>query len=87
MTRFDKLGRVWVLMKANQPSLDVIEDEFDKVFAVNVKSIFHVSSLPYLFPECISSVDNGTVFSSFHTQSYQPRGRGINDQHRVNWSN
>ena len=23
--------------------MDVIEDEFDKVFAVNVKSIFHVS--------------------------------------------
>jgi hypothetical protein len=40
-----------VLMKVNQPSLDVIEDEFDKVFAVNVKSIFHVSSLSYLFPE------------------------------------
>jgi hypothetical protein len=51
VTRFDKLGRVWVLMKANQPSLDVIEDEFDKVFTVNVKSIFHVSSLSYLFPE------------------------------------
>jgi NAD(P)-dependent dehydrogenase (short-subunit alcohol dehydrogenase family) len=27
-----------------QPSLDVIEDEFDKVFNVNVRSIFHVST-------------------------------------------
>ena len=30
-------------MTTKQPTIDVTEDEFDKVFAVNVKSIFHLT--------------------------------------------
>ena len=33
----------YVLMDEWQPTMEVSEDEFEKVFAVNVKSIFHVS--------------------------------------------
>lgn len=50
----DKFGGVDILVNnagtsyKNKPTLDVTEDEFDKVFAVNVKSIYH--SVPAIVP-------------------------------------
>jgi NAD(P)-dependent dehydrogenase (short-subunit alcohol dehydrogenase family) len=42
--------------------MEVIEDEFDKVFAVNVKSIFHVSTPT----SCIHLTTSNTPQSSRH---------------------
>jgi 3-oxoacyl-[acyl-carrier protein] reductase len=46
----EKFGRIDLMINnagwcySNKPMLDVSEEEFDRVYAVNVKSIFHVAS-------------------------------------------
>lgn len=53
-----KWGRMDILINnagtsyKNKPTIDVTEDEFDKVFAVNVKSIFH--SARHFIPNLIN---------------------------------
>jgi 3-oxoacyl-[acyl-carrier protein] reductase len=49
-TAIDSFGRLDIVVNnagwtfRNKPMLEVTEDEFDKVFAINVKSIFHMNN-------------------------------------------
>jgi len=55
----------------NKPSLDVIEDEFDKVFAVNVKSIFHSSR--HFIPNVINQGEGGSMINIASIGATRPR--------------
>jgi len=55
----------------NKPTLDVIEDEFDKVFAVNVKSIFHSSR--HFIPNVINQGEGGSMINIASIGATRPR--------------
>lgn len=73
----DKFGRLDILVNnagtsyKNKPSLDVIEDEFDKVFAVNVKSIFHSSR--HFIPTLINQGEGGSMINISSIGATRPR--------------
>jgi NAD(P)-dependent dehydrogenase (short-subunit alcohol dehydrogenase family) len=54
-----------------QPTLEVTEDEFDKVFAVNVKSIFH--SARHFIPNLINQGDGGSIINIASIGATRPR--------------
>lgn len=54
----------------NQPALDVSEDEFDRVFAVNVKAIYH--SAQALFPH-FAGRGGGAMLTIGSTAGLRPR--------------
>jgi NAD(P)-dependent dehydrogenase (short-subunit alcohol dehydrogenase family) len=61
------------IKKANghQPTVDVTEDEFDKVFAVNVKSIFH--SARHFIPNLVNQGNGGSIINIASIGSTRPR--------------
>lgn len=54
-----------------QPTLEVTEDEFDKVFAVNVKSIFHSSQV--VIPQFLKQGDGGSIINIASIGATRPR--------------
>jgi len=72
-----KFGRLDILVNnagtsyKNKPSLDVIEDEFDKAFNVNVKSIFHSSR--YFIPNLINQGEGGSMINIASIGATRPR--------------
>ncbi|KAH8597241.1 3-ketoacyl-reductase-like protein [Bisporella sp. PMI_857] len=72
-----KFGRADVLVNnagtsyRNKPSLEVIEDEYDKVFNVNVKSIFHSSR--HFIPALINQGEGGSVINIASIGATRPR--------------
>jgi NAD(P)-dependent dehydrogenase (short-subunit alcohol dehydrogenase family) len=73
----DKWGRVDILVNnagtsyRNKPTADVTEDEFDKVFNVNVKSIFH--SVRHFVPNLINQGEGGSVINIASIGAMRPR--------------
>lgn len=55
----------------NKPTLEVTEDEFDKVMNVNVKSIYH--SVNACVPEILKQGGGGSFVNISSTGSKQPR--------------
>ncbi|KAG9238872.1 3-ketoacyl-reductase-like protein [Amylocarpus encephaloides] len=55
----------------NKPTAEVIEDEFDKVFAVNVKSIFHCTR--HVIPNLINQGDGGSIINIASIGATRPR--------------
>ncbi|KUJ06249.1 NAD(P)-binding protein [Mollisia scopiformis] len=72
-----KFGRVDILVNnagtsyKNKPTAEVTEDEFDKVFAVNVKSIFH--SARHFIPNLINQGDGGSIINIASIGATRPR--------------
>ncbi len=54
-----------------QPTAQVTEDEFDKVFAVNVKSIFHSSR--HFIPNLINQGEGGSIINIASIGATRPR--------------
>ncbi|KAI9054997.1 hypothetical protein LZ554_002140 [Drepanopeziza brunnea f. sp. 'monogermtubi'] len=73
----DKYGRVDILVNnagtsyKNKPTAEVTEDEFDKVFAVNVKSIFH--SARHFIPNLINQGEGGSIINIASIGATRPR--------------
>jgi len=73
----DKWGRVDVLVNnagtsyKNKPTLEVIEDEFDKVFNVNVKSIFFATR--HFVPNLINQGEGGSIINIASIGATRPR--------------
>ncbi|PBP22323.1 oxidoreductase [Diplocarpon rosae] len=73
----DKYGRVDILVNnagtsyKNKPSVEVTEDEFDRVFAVNVKSIFH--SAKHFIPNLIKQGGGGSIINIASIGATRPR--------------
>jgi len=55
----------------DQPTLEVTEQDFDKVFAVNVKSIFH--SVAAMVPQLQSQGQGGSIINISSIGSTRPR--------------
>ncbi|KAM0178001.1 hypothetical protein ACHAPC_001850 [Botrytis cinerea] len=55
----------------NKPTLDVAEDEFDKVFNLNVKSIFYATR--HFIPSVISQGDGGSMINIASIGATRPR--------------
>ncbi|TVY38643.1 4-formylbenzenesulfonate dehydrogenase [Lachnellula subtilissima] len=55
----------------NKPTAEVTEDEFDKVFAVNVKSIFH--SVRHVIPNMINQGEGGSIINIASIGATRPR--------------
>ncbi|TAQ91001.1 hypothetical protein B7494_g596 [Chlorociboria aeruginascens] len=72
-----KWGRIDVLVNnagtsyKNKPTLDVIEDEFDKVFNVNVKSIFYATR--HFIPNVINQGEGGSMINIASIGATRPR--------------
>ncbi|KAE8444481.1 hypothetical protein EG329_000465 [Mollisiaceae sp. DMI_Dod_QoI] len=72
-----KWGRVDILVNnagtsyKNKPTAEVTEDEFDRVFAVNVKSIFH--SARHFIPNLINQGDGGSIINIASIGATRPR--------------
>jgi len=72
-----KWGRVDILVNnagtsyKNKPTAEVTEDEFDKVFAVNVKSIFH--SARHFIPNLINQGEGGSIINIASIGATRPR--------------
>jgi len=72
-----KWGRVDILLNnagtsyKNKPTAEVTEDEFDKVFSVNVKSIFH--SARHFIPNLINQGDGGSIINIASIGATRPR--------------
>ncbi|KAK6585086.1 hypothetical protein PZA11_001813 [Diplocarpon coronariae] len=72
-----KYGRVDILVNnagtsyKNKPTVDVTEDEFDQVFAVNVKSIFH--SARHFIPNLINQGEGGSIINIASIGATRPR--------------
>lgn len=72
-----KWGRMDILINnagtsyKNKPTIDVTEDEFDKVFAVNVKSIFH--SARHFIPNLINQGEGGSIVNIASIGATRPR--------------
>jgi len=70
-------GRVDVLVNnagtsyKNKPTLEVTEDEFDKVFNVNVKSIFH--STHAFIPKLLEQKQGGSIINIASIGATRPR--------------
>ncbi|CAD6452791.1 5e02bee0-6b9a-468e-91f1-df002f725c26 [Sclerotinia trifoliorum] len=77
-TTLAKWGRVDVCVNnagtsyRNKPTLDVIEDEFDKVFNVNVKSIFYATR--HFIPNVINQGEGGSMINIASVGASRPRG-------------
>jgi len=73
----DKYGRLDILVNnagtsyKNKPTLDVIEDEFDKVFNVNVKSIFYAAR--HFVPNIINQGEGGSMINIASIGASRPR--------------
>ncbi|EKD17784.1 uncharacterized protein L3040_002153 [Drepanopeziza brunnea f. sp. 'multigermtubi'] len=73
----DKYGRVDILVNnagtsyKNKPTAEVTGDEFDKVFAVNVKSIFH--SARHFIPNLINQGEGGSIINIASIGATRPR--------------
>ena len=59
------------MLTTKQPTIDVTEDEFDKVFAVNVKSIFH--SARHFIPNLINQGEGGSIVNIASIGATRPR--------------
>jgi len=59
------------LLTDSQPTVEVTEDEFDKVFAVNVKSIFH--SARHFIPNLINQGEGGSIINIASIGATRPR--------------
>ncbi|KAH7313039.1 3-ketoacyl-reductase-like protein [Rhexocercosporidium sp. MPI-PUGE-AT-0058] len=72
-----KWGRMDILINnagtsyKNKPTAEVTEDEFDKVFAVNVKSIFH--SARHFIPNLINQGEGGSIVNIASIGATRPR--------------
>jgi len=72
-----KWGRVDILVNnagtsyKNKPTIEVTEDEFDKVFTVNVKSIFH--SARHFIPNLINQATGGSIINIASIGALRPR--------------
>jgi 3-oxoacyl-[acyl-carrier protein] reductase len=72
----DRLGRVDILVNnagvshRNRPMLEVTEDEFDRVFAVNVKSIFLAA---HAFVPHMRGTGGGVIINIGSTAGIRPR--------------
>ena len=58
-------------MTRTQPTAQVTEDEFDKVFAVNVKSIFHATR--HVIPNMINQGEGGSIINIASIGATRPR--------------
>jgi NAD(P)-dependent dehydrogenase (short-subunit alcohol dehydrogenase family) len=54
-----------------QPSLEVTESDFDKVFTINVKSIFHSSQV--IIPQFLSQKSGGSIINIASIGATRPR--------------
>ncbi|KAG4435111.1 hypothetical protein IFR05_009420 [Cadophora sp. M221] len=76
-TTLAKWGRMDILINnagtsyKNKPTANVTEDEFDKVFAVNVKSIFH--SARHFIPNLINQGEGGSIVNIASIGATRPR--------------
>ncbi|KAF7859580.1 hypothetical protein EAF04_008659 [Stromatinia cepivora] len=76
-TTLAKWGRVDVCVNnagtsyRSKPTLDVIEDEFDKVFNVNVKSIFYATR--HFIPNVINQGEGGSMINIASIGASRPR--------------
>ncbi|KAL2061053.1 hypothetical protein VTL71DRAFT_9105 [Oculimacula yallundae] len=76
-TTLSKWGRMDILVNnagtsyRNKPTADVTEDEFDKVFAVNVKSIFF--SARHFIPNLINQGEGGSIVNIASIGATRPR--------------
>ncbi|KAA8564356.1 hypothetical protein EYC84_011300 [Monilinia fructicola] len=76
-TTLAKWGRVDICVNnagtsyKNKPTLDVIEDEFDKVFNVNVKSIFYATR--HFIPNVINQGEGGSMINIASIGATRPR--------------
>jgi len=72
-----KWGRIDILVNnagtsyRNKPTVEVTEDEFDKVFSVNVKSIFH--SARHFIPNLINQSSGGSIINIASIGALRPR--------------
>ncbi|KAH7384889.1 3-ketoacyl-reductase-like protein [Cadophora sp. MPI-SDFR-AT-0126] len=72
-----KWGRMDILVNnagtsyKNKPTANVTEDEFDKVFSVNVKSIFH--SARHFIPNLINQGEGGSIINIASIGATRPR--------------
>lgn len=72
-----KFGRIDICVNnagttyKNKPSMEVTEDEFDKVFNVNVRSIFHSSR--HFIPNLINQGDGGSMINIASIGATRPR--------------
>lgn len=72
-----KFGRVDIVVNnagtsyRNKPTAEVTEDEFDKVFAVNVKSVFHCSAV--VIPTLIKQGNGGSIINIASIGATRPR--------------
>jgi len=73
----DKFGRLDILVNnagtsyKNKPTLDVIEDEFDKVFNVNVRSIFYAAR--HFIPNINNQGEGGSMINIASIGATRPR--------------
>ncbi|GAD92065.1 hypothetical protein PVAR5_0651 [Paecilomyces variotii No. 5] len=73
----EKFGRVDILVNnagttyRNKPTLDVTEEEWERVFQVNVKSIFH--AVKTVIPRLIEQGNGGSVINISSTGASRPR--------------
>ncbi|CAG8980317.1 hypothetical protein HYALB_00013149 [Hymenoscyphus albidus] len=73
-----KWGRVDVVVNnagvsyRNKPSAEVTEDEWERVFNINVKSIFHSSR--HIIPNMINQGDGGSIINISSIGATRPRG-------------
>ncbi|EPE31472.1 NAD(P)-binding Rossmann-fold containing protein [Glarea lozoyensis ATCC 20868] len=72
-----KWGRVDVVVNnagtsyPNKPTAEVTEDDFDKVFAVNVKSVYHCSAI--VIPTLIKQGNGGSIINIASIGATRPR--------------
>ncbi|KAL1850263.1 hypothetical protein Plec18167_007369 [Paecilomyces lecythidis] len=73
----EKFGRVDILVNnagttyRNKPTLEVTEEEWERVFQVNVKSIFH--AVKTVIPRLIEQGNGGSVINISSTGASRPR--------------
>lgn len=68
---FERIGKT-DLRALRQSTNEVIDEEFDKVFAVNVKAIFHSTSV--LVPYLQKQGTGGSFVTTASTAGIRPRG-------------
>jgi len=73
----DKFGKIDICVNnagtsyRNKPTIEVSEDDFDKVFSVNVKSVFHSSQV--IVPQLLSQGTGGSFINIASIGATRPR--------------